>query len=287
METEPKKGVVPEGGFRCPFEIKGEREGAIIEVSLDDDRQTRLHAFKKGLEMFHESPNSPGLKFIMPDSLQESVHSNTELKTAMIPYQSELLGTELAYRLSPFLAFQRKGMSKEDLYPLFQTAPYKLAAAQELESVIKQCGFKDPMSAEDIADFIEAMIKDATSKGIKNPMFKINTEIQGQPLELITISSGQITLHPERYPASGSQNKNCFGIVKSPFYPKEFGRYSPRVEAVMSRESDFASLPTETRQKIRRASNTVLQSHGIEISDIDDDKPEGDGVWIPDYKNEN
>ena len=283
METERQKGVVSQGGFRCPFEIKGENEGTIIEVTLDDNCATRMHAITKGLELFHERPESPGLKFILPDSLRQGINSNEELKVAILPYQIEIVGTELAYRLNPFLSFQRKGIDKEQLRPIFEKAPYKFAAAHRLEEIMGQFGFTAVNGPEDVVTWIGTVMNDVRSKGVKDPMLKINTEMEGQVMELITITPGQVVLHPEQHPVSGKQNQNCFGLVKSPFYPKEFGRYSDRVEVVMSRESDFASLPPEVRKKIRRDSNKVLQDHGVDIVDLESDK-QGDGVWIPEYK---
>ena len=39
--------------FRCPFEIKGERDGKIIHIHLGDDQNTRFELMKAVFQKFH------------------------------------------------------------------------------------------------------------------------------------------------------------------------------------------------------------------------------------------
>lgn len=57
---------VPSGGFRCPFELKGDAEGTIMEVPLEADRTKRFEQIHQGLKGFQDTPASPGIKFSLP-----------------------------------------------------------------------------------------------------------------------------------------------------------------------------------------------------------------------------
>jgi hypothetical protein len=274
--------MVPEGGFRCPFEVRGEKEGTIIEVELGEDKGKRVADMSEGFERFHNTPKSPGIKFILPEYAWRDCKSNLELKPIILPYQTEMLAAEMDYRLRPFLPYQMTKVDQEEAMGIFQKTPYKLLAASELINIMNKFGV-NPDGPTDTAAWLEKIMKEHMEKGVKNPMFKIfgTYDQQISAVEVMEISVGGIVLPSDR--EEGQNNQNCFSLVKTPFYPKEFGRYSTNVELVMSREIDFKSLPMDKRRKIRHDSNSVLQKHGIEIIDLENDR-QGGGLWIPEEK---
>lgn len=268
--------------FRCPFDVAGKKDGTIISQELGARPDERLVAIGLAFQNFHKTPKSPGIRFILPTEAWSSCDSIEKLKFAILPYQCEIMAAELEYRLLPFLPFQIQKVQKEDLRVLFEKEPFRLACAHLLSVFIKQSIGKAPESVSEITACLEKFMKSGLAKGLKNPILKISDQDdQNNQIQLMDVSLGEIIIYGER--SKATQNRNCFAIVKNPFYPKEFGRYSERVEIFMTRELDFVSLSSEVRKKIRSTSNKVLMQHGIAIKDPEDDKPEGGGLWIPKY----
>ncbi len=272
--------------FKCPFEIKGEKEGTIVQVSLVGDSQTRFSLIKKGFETFHSDTNFIALKFLLPSTLLSQCSSNEELKPLLLPYQTEIVAGEMDYRLAPMLPYQLREIDREAFLKMLPSMQYgqkaRLQIALELAGIARGLDI-DLNSVSDLSNWMFVVFSGLILEGAENPNFTIMFETDTKEIvSLALISSGNSIFITDRYPSvtDASSNKNCFTVVKTPFYPKGFGRYSENVELVLTREAHFASVPLESRQKIRAASNTVLKQGGVVISDVFEDK-QPDGLWIP------
>ncbi len=267
--------------FRCPFQIKGEKEGTIVEIHLTEEPETREQLIAAAFKYFHETPNTLALRFHLPESLKANCSSNEELKVMILPYQAEILAGELEYRLDPFLPYQMRKHTKEELKPVFKKELYKFATAHTLSELLKKLEFPLNNTA-DIASWVLSCMFGGVLEGKRNTHLFIADD-EGN--NLLTIAPGSIHFYPENYEeytGPGKANRNCFGVVMSPFYPEAFGRYSDDIQIVMSRMKDFTALPSEQRRKIREKSNQIYRDHGVRIDDIEEDK-QPEGVWIPDY----
>lgn len=65
---------------------------------------------------------------------------------------------------------------------------------------------------------------------------------------------------------SGELLKSMMSVVLAPLYPAGTGRYSERVEIVLTRQSDAAVLPQTVRNRIRDQANASYRSHGLPAS---------------------
>lgn len=267
--------------FRCPFQIKGEKEKTIIEVTLDEDQENRLRLISAAFQAFHETPGNISIRFTLPPSLLAECSSLKQLRAHIVPYQSEIIAAELDYRLRPFMAYQMVGRTKEELFPEFEKNTYKFITAHLLQQVMLSQGYQTE-GISGLAEWIGTIMLTAMVNGVKSPQFYLDDESRKRYL---TVSLGSVTLHPEDFEeitGPGKNNRNCFGIVTCPFYPQEFGRYHETIQIVMSRMGDFFILPSEQRRKIRQKCNGVYQQHGIVINNLEEDK-QSDGLWIPEY----
>jgi len=270
--------------FRCPFEKKGREEGAILEVALGGEKEERLAAIVGAFIAFHATPTKMGISFKMPKGAFKDCISTKMLREAIVPYQAELIAGELEYRLNPFLSHQWKGRTQEEVLKFATLLPVQFAASVGLMDALRFGGVPQPKGLTELATWFEVMLGETMKTSLHTPQLKMFAEDDaGEKHTVLTISPSSVVVHAERRhlndPAS---NKNCFGVVKGPFYPKAFGRYSEDVEIVVSREADFGALSSETRRMIRHRSNEVLQAHGVHIPDLDETKQET-GVWVPEY----
>ncbi len=278
--------IDPVSVFRCPFQIKGEKEGTIVEVHLNDDQNTRLKLILTAFEYFHTHPESISIRFHLPQSLLEKCSSNTELKDLLFQYQVEIVSTELSYRLNPFFVYQIKQHTKEEMVAFYEKAKYKLVITQKIEELGIDC-FKHSINEfKDLMTLVEVLLLTSKVKGaMNNPKVGILYETtDGNASEIAEISLSSITLQPEwnKDYVDPKNNQNCFGIVTTPFYPKEFARYSDDITIVMSRMVDFFTVSSEQRKKIRHKVNSVYQAYGVPIIDLENDK-QPDGLWIPEF----
>ncbi len=265
--------------FRCPFEIKGEADGLIIHIYLNENKNTRHSLIRTAFEKFHTDSSMISIKFHMPPSVLEQSTSFEELQSNIFPYQIEIVAVELEYRLHPFLPYQMEAFTKEMLKPVFDAMPYKFATALFLNQSVKSCG----MSITDLfqlENWLMMTMLIAQEKGAKNPTISIRDD---EGAEYMIIRLDCIEFHPEKFPeivGKGNDRRNCFGIVTCPLYPEAFGRYSEDVTVVMSRMKDFINLQSEDRRKIRYKFNSIYQNHGVKIEDLFEDK-QPNGLWIP------
>ncbi len=266
--------------FRCPFEVRGIQDGTIMRVPLTGSRPERISIAKEAFSAFFSKPECPGLIFELPKGLLEGISSNEALRPLILPYQVDVSSASLELRLDPFLPYQAHvitALGKERATKLYGDQAWKFRYADLLMSSMTQSGFSLPTSGSDISAFLESFMSEAFKEGLPNPTAHISDTQPG-----LQISPGIVLLFDERGKDIGDlRNRNCFSIVRTPLYPKSFGRWSEGIEIVMSRESDFAVLSPEARRRIRTASNTVLRWHGIDIKDLAEDKTEHEGLWIP------
>lgn len=266
-----------EQSFRCPFEIIGNRKKTIINIILSESREQRFKAVKEAFIKFHHTPSSPGIRFILPKIVLDQCSSIKDLKMIILPYQTEVIAAELDYRLYPFLSYHLGTVSNFDHTKVLNKDTYLFDAARILNQGAR---FTNVFH---IANWLYELISTTIIEGgARNPTFKIRDS--AKDIDLITISPGYMMIHYEQVAFTDFRNKNCFSLVKTPFYPQALGRYSENVEIVLSREHDFTSLSKEVRQKIREASNKVLRKSGIPINNLKEDKPEGEGLWIPELE---
>lgn len=271
----------PPPAFRCPFQIKAEANGSIISIDLVDNRQARMSLIKEAFRQFHASTTFVGLKFVVPQKVLETASSIEILRLAIVPYQSEILAMEAESRLSPFLTYQRGTMSKEELFTLFEKQPEHFAIAHLLEASMKDCHFTLPTQAGDIAEWIAFIVLTLIAAKKEDAGINLIHQSNEGPIPLASFGAGGFILtYEQRFKGDPKNNKNCFSIVRTPFYPKEFGRYSDKVEIWLTREADFTGIPSEQRRKIRRLSNEVLHHYGVLIQNPEEDKQPG-GLWIP------
>lgn len=83
--------------FRCPFEIKGEREEKVLHIHLDEDRGMRFDLISAAFKRFHADRSIVSIKFHLPMSILEKATSLEALQVYLVPYQAELLAAELDY----------------------------------------------------------------------------------------------------------------------------------------------------------------------------------------------
>ncbi len=290
MNSDTTPFDVPVTQFRCPFQIKGEKEGTIVEVHLNDDQDMRLKLILAAFEYFHTHRESISIRFHLPQSLLEKCSSNTELEDLLFQYQIEIVSTELSYRLNPFFVYQMKQYAKEEIIAFYKNAKYKLVIAQKIEELGIDCFNHSINNFKDLMTLVQVMIlMPKMEAAIRNPKIGILYETtDGNASEIAEISLSSITLQPEWNTdyVDPKNNQNCFGIVTTPFYPKEFARYSADITIVMSRMVDFFTVSSEQRKKIRHKVNSVYQAYGVPIIDLENDK-QPDGLWIPEFTENN
>lgn len=263
--------------FRCPFEVHAAQNGAILSASLGLDEDERLSTAKRLLAGFYADTRLVGLRFVC-EGLREGVSALPELKLKIVPYQCALLAAELDYRLDPFLPYQafdgRKASGPEDGF-------MRLTIAQALTKAMLSTGGAAPASARDIAAWLRSAMLPRLRRGEKSPLLVIQDTL-GKPTPVLRINLGNVAV-PHTYIdrlTDPDLNRNLFGLVKCPFYPEGFGRFSRDVEIVLSREAHFISVPMDARRQIRRSSNQVLRHAGVAIADLAEDK-QNLGLWVP------
>jgi hypothetical protein len=275
-----------QGIFRCPFELKARAENTILEVALGENKIDRLRTLSKAYTEFRENTEMTAAVFSPPKSLLRSCKNNEELREAIIPYQAEMITIELETLLYPFLPYQIGAAGKEVMQTVAQQYPEKLKATIALLQAFDSLGF-GVRQRENLITWFTVLFKKMLEHKDGPQTFVIrefrnNAADFGMPLLEIHPEFVVLTAHRDKHSSDRRENQNLISVVKSPFYPQQFGRYADTVEIWLNRESDFFSLSTPTRKNIRRASNTVLKAGGISIDDVEEDKQKL-GVWVPEF----
>ncbi|MDB5238663.1 MAG: hypothetical protein JWM46_933 [Candidatus Kaiserbacteria bacterium] len=270
---------------QCPFEKKGIEDGTIIEVALSERREERLPAMVAAFIQLRNRPESPAIRFTLPKSAYASCSSNRELRYLLLPFQADMIAADLDTRLRPFIPYQHTNWAREWGTGIVKSDHARFVQTLALMNFLKKTGLPMPRSIAEQANWIEGLFIASKKHLIPDVHLKITGEAADKSeVHMMSIRSGGLTLlsdyagpdHPER-------NRTCFSIVKTPYYPNTFPRYSENVEIVVSREADFVALPKPLRKRIRTQSNEMYLAHGIEITDLENFKPPI-GLWVLDEK---
>lgn len=250
--------------FRCPFEVQGNREGKILDVVLSESREERLEALRTAFERFHLSGALLAIRCIPPSSALEGCTSNADLRPKILPYQAEIIAADLDDQLWPFLPHHdaaRKAFTEAGLL----LSRYNERAGRVFREYLRG---RESKTLVDFAQLIERVLR-------ANPHTVMKfSERTGMFRKKDIISFDESTLK-----IRGSEYNSKFSIVKTPFYPEAFGRYSPRVEIALTRHMDVDRLLPESRVAIRRWANEVYAAHGIPIKNLDETQQPG-GLWL-------
>jgi hypothetical protein len=245
--------------FRCPFEMQGVKDGTIIEVVLSEVQEERFEALKIALEEFHTQSSKIAIRLVLPQSVQ-SCTTFEELRDALMPFQAEIIAADLDDVLFPYLPHQKQARDLLEGHglglSLFDEAPAHLLQ--------ERFGAEMPDSIGALAAWIlnECRMHMAVSLGETDA---------GASVQFI-ISS--LMIHGR----SGEMLKSMMSIVLAPLYPPGTGRYSERVEIVLTRQTDAAILPKTVRDRIRDQANASYLSHGLPAGFREVQPP---GLWIP------
>lgn len=203
----------------------------------------------------------------------------------ILPFQADILAGEAEWRFYPFLNHQVHTAPKEDMHEGFDSRYFPHTLGGALMYTIYEDVGKMPDTAVALAEWFERKLREGMVQVKKMPIFQIFERETGDPVLAFVFSPGGIACTIDRMYSlkDGKANRNCFHIVKAPFYPSDFGRWSEDVEIVLSREADINALSAETRKKVRTQANRVHKRHGVSIRSVAQDKQET-GVWIPDFK---
>ena len=244
--------------FRCPFELKGEKEGTIITVQLSEMQSERFATLRSAFERLHRDRTRMAIRLVLPVSLQRSCANLVELRERLLPYQAEVIAADFDDQLFPYLPHQAN--ERKLLESFLGRLPFDKTTALRL---CDEFGEHPPRSLVDFAGWLLAHFRD--EKGV---------------VTLGDASGALMAFDSTGVSIGGESQKSTFSIVKAPFYPKNFGRYSERIEMVINRQVDVANLPQEVARRIRRQANEVYASHGVRIPDLDATQ-QPSGVWIP------
>ncbi|MBY0539195.1 hypothetical protein K2P56_02020 [Patescibacteria group bacterium] len=282
--------MADEKRFRCPFETKGRKEGSILHIDLPKDRRERIRLIKNGFADFHADSRATALELRMPPEVLKKAKSNKDLKDLMIPYQADILTGELEFRLGSFMPYNFARLKPEQRAAMIDEMTGEnagsLLTGKSLAASMEESGTSFPREATHVAEWIEKSIRTFKKAGAKSPQIMLVHPISPTEIvPLVKLTAGSAIFYADRRPEvlKTRGNRNSFGIVRSPFFPEAFGRYSPSVDVVITKEADFVRLHMQTRKQIRFHSNSVLKEHGIAIGDLFTDLQQ-DGVW--DHVNE-
>lgn len=142
-----------------------------------------------------------------------------------------------------------------------------------------------PKNVEELADWIDHMFREEMAQDLYPPQIVV---YDGRRLHaamfLIVISPGRISMEADQSdPFDRGTSMNYFSFVRTPLYPKTFGRYSPHVEFVFTRQSDILKIPDGQKKSIRTHANTVYREGGVVIRDLEANQMPP-GLWIPRYE---
>ena len=270
--------------FRCPFEIIGRKEKRIITCELPPDPEQLFWTAQNAFQKFTHDTEKFGLIFKLPRQTFADCKTVKDMNKALPLYQSLLLAAELDVRLHPFLPHQfidGSSSFKQLIDSTKESYAYKVDIVRLMLGAIKVHHFPYPKTYRDLAAWIAHQLIQGIKKGDKNPNPMLGTQ-PDKPLLLIS-GGGTHFEYEEKFSSNAKLNQNSFWLVRSPLYPKSFGRYSHDFEIAVTRQADFAKIPPQDREMIRKLSNTVLDHHKVLIVDIAKDTQDG-GLWIPTFK---
>jgi len=248
--------------FRCPFEVKGIEEETIIVHELPEAQEQRFELLRRVLERFHRNHRWSAVRLVLPHSVWGACRSNQDLKPVILPYQAEVIAALLDDQLFPLLPHHDE--ARHTLEGLGLRLPF---SDRESKLLRKFFGDRTFRTVKDLSTYLAELFKDGKAYELRGR----KSDGPFGPYVLLSLGTVQIGEDPL---------KNIFTIVKSPFYPYALGRYSERVEIVLTRHHDIDRLSESTKLRIRVQANQVCAAHGIPILDESIDQQTA-GLWIP------
>lgn len=266
--------IVIKGALRCPFHRKAEQEGTLLEIGPFDDRVERIAEIEKAFTRFYSEPKLSGILITLPKSLLAESQSLYDLRTNIIPYQSEMVAAQLSVRLYPFF-LHHKGW---ELPEVDNTTVYA-EIARCLHTSFKEYKYEIPESTADLADIMQ---KELTSRRLDefNPGFRVSLREKGILAKVTRAGLKIYGEDKEEVKRDPLKNRNCFSIVTTPFYKKEFARYSDDIKLVATRIADIYNVEESFFWKIRKANAKFLKEYGFEIG-LREKQAMPEGLWVP------
>ncbi len=254
--------------FRCPYETQGIKDNTILVVTLFGNRAMRLRLMHDAIVSLRTDRKLSSVRFILPESVVGKCSSYTLLQRRLVPYQIEYLAASLDTGLErhlPHHSWWRRAWGR-----MQRSRRYHRMAAKEL---VRELLWYRPRwnDLQGFCGSIFAWAKSNTKQGVRYPeMIEGNLVRKGHRYYTFRMDLSAFTLYYDQNRVRDpTHNDALFCIIKSPLYPKSFGRYSSRVEIVVTREVDVAMLSYERKLHLRRQSNAVHACHGIRINDLE------------------
>ncbi len=264
--------------FVCPFEAKGRREGTIIEVVLGEDKAARLTAMREAHIRLLTDLTRVAIEYTLPRSAWADCYSNLSLRPCIVPYQAEIVATDLDVRLYPFLAYHRFDRTQKKNEAAQRK--HESAAAGSLNAALSKMKAR-VTDVGRLAEWISDQFAPLLLQGQGNPVLELRKRTRKGPVPTLSIDLSVAAVDVDAATASDPhRNRNVFSIVKTPFYPQAFGRYSEQVQIIVTRDADVCALSGEDQMRIRLAANLVHVQHGVVITDLGATQAPT-GLWTP------
>lgn len=283
----------------------------MVQIRIQDEND--VNAIPKGVQDFLWDAKKTALEIILPENLN-NLSGNLDLKPLLMPYAVELSASLLEYQLCPLFSYQmtehitssfvKLEDQEQEMDRLREWRWECLLVVDCIQKSIKTILWKYLCSPEELRKFLTLLYSHQLEQSIEsNPTIRISdTGPFGvmRELEDKTVCKVQYAWSVEydvynkskRYVENNTHNDgDTFTIVTTPYYPKEFWRYSKNVSIIVTRMTDFLRVPTKIRDKIRVRSNRVLDSAGVVLEnykwcskkEVLEQSMQPAGLWLPKY----
>ncbi len=261
----------------CPFEAEGRRNNTIHTVAIKTGPEYAGDVIRDALDTLYNDKKIIGLELVLPESVLVGCTDIHGLARAILPYQCVVVAAEVDYRLRPFLKYQVtpelvRSISEEQM-------PYACMALGFIDLMGRTGGVCNSMNH--IARWLFDKVGRPSLENKQSLTLMVSAPRFDTPP--LSISSYALSILFEQRPewvSDPSRNENLFSLVRCPFYPTTFPRFSERVIITLTREAHFATIRTERRDEIRRKANTPLLQAGVAMNDVRSFKLPP-GLWIP------
>ncbi len=248
--------------FRCPFEVQGVKDGAIIEVILGEVQEERFEMLKNALEEFHTHSTKIAIRLVLPKSVQGCT-TFEELRDVLMLYQAEIIAADLDDVLFPYLPHQKQARD------LLEDHGLGLSVFDEAPALLLRERF-----GANVPETIGALAEWILNECRKHHVVVLDSAEGAASVQFLI---SMLLVHGK----SGELLKSMMSVVLCPLYPKGTGRFSERVEIVLTRQTDAAALPQAVRDRIRDQANASYLSQGLPAGFREVQPP---GLWIPGEK---
>ena len=254
--------------FRCPFEARGESQGTHLEVDLSDCdvslessvNKSFVPLLQEAVHGFVDSPKKTALIAQLPNKLLHGKNANSAISFEQLSYfYAVIVASVIEKAAYPYLSFQSESPNLKlsegeeivrlylgEFFGMVQDSRALILSIMTGYAALQQAGKED--------------------KSIKSRFLSEN---------ILEFETGAISFlfRRKKFPdLEESLKYDFFWIVRTPFYPKNIGRYAPEPQIVMTRQFDFLQVDPEARKSILARSNAALQSAGCNLG------PKGTGM---------